>query len=195
MANAFDSANFPTREPSELVIGDRWMWKRTDLATDYPIASYSLTYSFRLDGAGSTTFSITASESGTEYLVEVASATTAAYTAGTYRWQAYINRTSDSQRFEIGTGTTVIVPNRAVSTADPRTHVKKTLDAIEATIEGRATLDQMSYSIAGRSLSRTPLGDLVALRDKYKTLYTQELNAERINQGLAPKNKLLVRFR
>lgn len=194
MANAFDSANFPEREPDQLVIGDRWMWKRTDLATDYPIATYGLTYTARLDGAGSTTFAITASESGTVYTVEVASATTAAYTAGTYRWQAYITRTSDSQRIEVDSGSFLVIPNRAVSTADPRSHVKKVLDAIEATIEGRASVDQMGYSIAGRSLSRTPIADLLVLRDRYRIDYRSEQNSERIANGLPSKNRLLTRF-
>ena len=194
MANAFDSANYPETEPSELVIGDRWMWKRTDLATDYPIASYGLSYTARLEGAGSTTFSITASESGTDYTVEVASSTTATYTAGTYQWQAYITRTSDSQRIVVDSGTFKVIANRSASTADPRSHVKKVLDAIQATIEGRATQDQMAYSIAGRSLSRTSIADLLLLRDTYQAEYNRELDAERINNGLKSRNKILTRF-
>ena len=82
--NAFDSDNFATVEPEVLTIGDRWVWKRTDLGTDYPPSSYALSYSARLQGAGSTAISITASESGDDYLVEVASATTPSYTAGAY---------------------------------------------------------------------------------------------------------------
>lgn len=82
--NAFDCDNFATVEPEVLTIGDRWVWKRTDLGTDYPPSSYALSYSARLQGAGSTVISITASESGDDYLVEVASATTPSYTAGAY---------------------------------------------------------------------------------------------------------------
>ena len=67
--NAFDSDNFATVEPEVLTIGDRWVWKRTDLGTDYPPSSYALSYSARLQGAGSTAISITASESGDDYLV------------------------------------------------------------------------------------------------------------------------------
>lgn len=194
MANAFDSANFPETEPSELVIGDRWMWKRTDLATDYPIADYSLTYTARREGSGSTTFSITASESGTTYTVEVASATTAGYTPGTYQWQAYITRTSDSQRVVVDSGTFTVIANRSASTADPRSHVKIVLDAIKATIEGRATKDQMAYSINGRSLSLTSVADLILLRDTYQLEYNRELDAERIRNGLKTKNKILTRL-
>jgi hypothetical protein len=33
MANKFDRDNYPTQEPDVLVIGDRWMWRRPDLAS------------------------------------------------------------------------------------------------------------------------------------------------------------------
>lgn len=195
MTNAFDSTNYQTTEPSELVIGDRWLWKRADLGLLYAPADYALTYVADKQGAGSTTFSITATESGSEYLIEVASATTAGYTSGTYNWQAYITRTSDSQRLSVARGQWTVIPNLSASTADPRSHVKKVLDAIEAVIESRASLDQMSYSIAGRSLSRTPINDLLVLRDKYRSEYMRELDADRVSRGLARKNKLLVRFK
>ena len=90
--NAFDSGNFATVEPEVITIGDHWVWKRTDLGTDYPPSSYALSYSARLQGARSTAISITTSESGDDYLVEVASATLASYTAGTYSWSDYITR-------------------------------------------------------------------------------------------------------
>ena len=194
MGNAFDSANYPTREPEELVVGDRWAWKRPDLSASYPTADYTLTYSCDKEGSGTTTFSITANESAGQYLVEVASATTANYSAGTYAWQAYITRASDSARTSVGAGTFTVLANLSASTADPRSHVKKTLDAIEAVIENRATIDQMAYSIAGRSLSKTPLADLLKFRDSYKAEYATELNTERRKNGLPPRNRLLVRL-
>ncbi|MFZ5697759.1 MAG: hypothetical protein ACOY9J_03400 [Pseudomonadota bacterium] len=195
MGNAFDSTNYPTTEPAELVIGDRWAWKRSDLSSDYPLDSYSLSYAISKQGTTSTIVTLTATESGSDYLIEVASATTATYTAGTYNWQAYITRSSDSARHSIGHGTFRVLSNLSASTADPRTHVKKTLDAIEAVIEGRASIDQMGYTIQGRTLQKTPIPDLLLLRDKYKTEYARELDAERLAQGRAPRNRLLTRFR
>ena len=192
MGNAFDSANFPATEPSELIIGDRWLWKRPDLAVEYPSSAYTVSYTADKQGAGSTTFSITAT--GTEHTVEVASATTAGYTAGTYAWQLYVTRTSDSQRLSLARGTWTVITNLSASTADPRSHAKKVLDAIEATIEGRASIDQMSYSIQGRTLARTPLADLMKLRDEYRAEYAAELNNERRAQGKPARNRLLVRL-
>ena len=194
MGNAFDSANYPSGEPSELVAGDRWAWKRDDLGADYPPASYALSYSARLESSGATEIEITASESGSDYIVEVVSATTAGYTAGVYHWQAYITRTADSERITVDSGTFEVVANRDAATTDPRSHVKKTLDAIEAVIEDRASKDQESYTINGRSLTRTSLEDLVNLRDIYKALYADEQRKERIANGQGHSGRVLARF-
>ena len=194
MANLFDSTNYPTTEPGTIIAGDRIAWKRSDLDSDYPIASYSLKYSARLENAGSTEIEITASESGSDYIVEVGQATTAAYTAGVYHWQAYIIRTSDSERITVDSGTWEVKANRDAATTDPRGHVKKVLDAIEAVIESRASKDQESYSIAGRSLGRTPIADLILLRDKYRAEYVRETRNERIANGLGHGGIIKTRF-
>lgn len=191
--SAFDSADYPTKEPSTLIAGDRWAWKRDDLYADYPPADFSLKYSARLELAG-TEIEITATESGNEYLIEVSSVTTTGYTAGTYHWQSYIIRTSDSERITLGSGTWEVKANRDAATTDPRGHVKKVLDAIEAVIEARATKDQESYTINGRSLSRTPIKDLIVLRDTYRIEYQRELAAERVARGLGNPRRIGVRF-
>ena len=194
MANLFDSANYPQREPLALVIADRWAWKRDDLG-DYPAASYTLKYACRLEAAGSTEIEITATANGTAFKVEVAAATTATYTTGIYHWQAYITRNSDSERVTVDTGTFEIRANRDLATGDPRGHYKIVLDNIEAVIEKRATKDQESYSINGRSLTRTSLDELVRLRDTYRAKYLTELNRERARKGLGHRGRLLTRFK
>lgn len=193
MPNLFDSANYPTREPSELVIGDRWLWKRTDLGADYPPADYSLKYSLRLEGSG-TEIEINAIEIAADYLVEVASVTTAAFTAGRYRWQAYITRSSDAQRITLNSGSVQVKANRDAATGDPRSHARKVLDAIEAVIEGRASKDQEEYSIANRSLKRTPIAELLVLRDRYRSEAANEKSAEDMANGLGSSRRIGVRF-
>lgn len=189
MGNLFDSSNYPSTEPDTIIAGDRWAWKRTDIGTDYPPASYDLTYSARLEASGATEIGITASESGSDYIVEVAAATTAAYTVGVYHWQAYITRTADSERVTVDIGTFEVIADRDNATTDPRSHIKIVLDAIQAVIEGRATKDQESYSIQGRSLSRTSIEDLLMLRDRYQTLHLQEENEVK-----GTNNKIRVRL-
>ena len=189
MANLFDSTNYRTEEPTleefgfPIVAGDRLAWKREDLGADYPPASYALTYNARLNGAGSTSISITASESGDDYLVEEGSSTTASYTTGIYQWSASITRSSDSERIQIASGTWEVVENKATSTADPEPFEKTVLDAIQAVIQGRASQDQMSYSIAGRSLSRMDPDDLHTWEAVYKAKWLKLKRMQRAREG------------
>jgi hypothetical protein len=196
MANLFDRDNYPTQEPDLLVVGDRWMWRRPDLVADYPTADYALTYEFHEDsgGGGSHKFTITATETSTDYIVEIASATTASYTAGEYNWYAFITRSSDSQRIAVDEGHTKIELNFANTNADNRSHAKKVLDAIQAVLENRASQDQMSYSIAGRSLSRMSIDDLMRFRDRYRAEYNKEIKQKRIKNKQDTGNTIKARF-
>ena len=192
MANLFDNSEYPQREPLAFIAGDRWSWKRLDLAL-YS-SGYALTYSARREADGGEEITISASISGTDFIVEVPSATTAAFPPGVYHWQAYITRASDSQRITIDSGTFDVSPNRDLATTDPRSHFKIVLDNIEAVIEERATKDQEAYSINGRSLSRTPVADLQQLADSYRGKYNAEINRHRAKKGLGHHGRLLTRF-
>jgi hypothetical protein len=185
----------PTGEPTEVVVGDTWTWKRDDLAVDYPPASYALSYVLKIEGSTASPISLTASESGNEYRVTVAAATTAGYTAGTYRWDAYMTRSSDNARVRIGFGQLVVLPNRATSTVDPRSHAQKVLAAIEALLEGRSTQDVNSYSIKDRSLSKMTAEELVQWREYYRREVNREKINERVRLGKSTGRTMAVRFR
>tara|TARA_R100000353_G_scaffold93293_1_gene68585 strand:- start:1121 stop:1729 length:609 start_codon:yes stop_codon:yes gene_type:complete len=193
LANKFDSANFPTQVPSELQLGDFWAWKRDDLAADYPLADYALSYEFNLiDGSTAANFTLTATESGNEYIISTSSTTS--YTVGNYNWISYITRSSDSARVKLEEGYVEIQDNYATTSNSVRSHAKKVLDAIEAVIENRASMDQQSMSIAGRSLSRMSITDLMTFRDRYKAEYLKEVKIARIKNGLASGNTIKVNF-
>ena len=196
MSNAFDRANYTTKEPSKLVLGDYWAWRRDDLANDYPVGTFALTYEFHEDsgGGGNKKFTITATEADSTYYIEVGSSTTASYETGDYIWEAYITRSADSERIMVDSGRTEITTNLANTNADLRSHAKKVLDAIENVLEGRATIDQASMSIAGRSLSRTPIPDLMELRDRYKAEYLKEIKLARIRNKQGSGNTIKVKF-
>ena len=194
MANLFDTGNVPTTEPAKIVAGDLLQWKRTDLGTDYANGSYTLSYKARLEGTGSTVITITAAASGDDYLVSVGQSTTASYTAGDYRWQAYITRDSDSERLTIDSGTFEVVANRSASTADPRSHAKTMLDKIESILEGRADGDVSAYSINGRSLTKLDITELLMWRDRYRADYLREVHRERALNGTATGSTVLARF-
>lgn len=194
--NVFDSANFPTAEPSRLVVGDYWAWKRPDLATDYPTASYSLTYVARLESNPAAVITIAANGGSGEFIATVGKATTATYTPGRYRWTAYVTQTAgDQERAEIGSGYFDLVANLATDAEDRRTHAARTLENIRAVIENRATLDQQEYTIAGRSLKRMMVDELLTFRREYERLVKLEQDAELLRQGKGKARKIQVGFR
>lgn len=191
MANAFDSTEAPQGEPLEIVAGDFIQWKREDLTTDYPSASYTLKYSARLQGTGTTEIEITG---GTDHLVQVSSSVTALYTAGTYSWQAYITRNSDSERILVASGYWDVLANSDESTADPRSHAEIMLNKIESLLEGKADSDVSSYSIAGRSLTKMTPEELLTWRNFYKAEVLRERQKEDIKLGRKTPTTVKVRF-
>jgi hypothetical protein len=115
--------------------------------------------------------------------------TTAAYKAGLYRWTAVVD--DGTERVTLASGLVNVLPDPAKTGAgfDPRSHARKTLEAIEAVIEGRATKDQEEYTIGNRSLKRTPTKELLEFRDKYRADVAREDIAAGRQSG-----KLVVRF-
>jgi len=196
MSNLFDRANYPTQEPDTIVIGDRLVWRRDDIADTYPTSTFALTYEFHKDsgGGGSHQFEITATEADSTYFIEVGSSTTASYTDGDYIWNAYITRSADSERIRIDTGRSSVVLNLANTNADLRSHAKKVLDNIEAVLENRASIDQSSFSIAGRSLSRMSIDELLTFRDRYHAEYLEEIKKARIKNKQRSGNTIEVKF-
>lgn len=114
--------------------------------------------------------------------------------AGDYWWQAVA--TKGSERCTVASGQFTVTPSleEQASGYDGRSHVKKVLDALNAMLEKRATLDQQSYSIQGRSLSRMSIEDLYTWRDKYQRMYDAERERERIQQGMGNGRKVQIRF-
>tara|TARA_Y100000593_G_C4314566_1_gene340166 strand:+ start:2390 stop:2998 length:609 start_codon:yes stop_codon:yes gene_type:complete len=200
MANLFDSTNYRTQEPTlktyghPIIAGDFLAWKREDLNSDYANTAYTLSYQARQSGSGTTVIALTASASGSDYVVEVASSTTRSYGVGTYYWDAYITKNSNSERIRIANGQWEIVGDKATDNADPRSSNQKIYEAVVAVIEGRASQDQMSYSIAGRSLSRMSVEDLIQFEGIYKARWMKEVNQSRIRDGLGTTNTIHARL-
>jgi hypothetical protein len=176
-------ADIPTTEPTSLRAGDTWRWLRT--LDDYPATDWTLKYRFRHPTLAG--FEIVASASGSDHSVTVSAATSAGYGAGTWAWVAWVEGGS-SEKYTVDQGTVEIAADfraaAASATLDTRSHARKVLAAIEAVIENRATLDQEEYTIAGRSLKRTPAGELLKLRLRYLNEVRNEQAAERLANGL-----------
>ena len=200
MGNLFDSSQYRTQEPTieeyghPIIAGDYLAWKREDLNSDYSNSSYTLSYQARQAGNGTYVITITASASGSDYLVQVGQSTTRPYNVGLYYWDAYITRNSDSERIRIDSGQWEVIGDKATDNAAPRTSNQKIYEAVIAVIEGRASQDQMSYSIAGRSLSRMSIQDLIEFEGIYKARWMKEVNQSRIKDNLGTKNTIHARF-
>lgn len=182
--------------PSTMRAGDTIEWDES--VSDYPAGNgYTLAFSLRSQGKAPIT--ITANSNGNDYAISVAPANTTAWTPGNYYYQAYVFMSSNgvvTEKHTLQAGQVEILANltAADSQLDPRSHAKKCLDAIEAVLEGRATRSELSYSIAGRSISLMTPSEIVEWRDYYSKEYADELNADAVEQGKDSSAQVKIGF-
>tara|TARA_R100001443_G_scaffold114112_2_gene129626 strand:- start:3857 stop:4495 length:639 start_codon:yes stop_codon:yes gene_type:complete len=180
--------------PYEFYAGDTVIWQIENLHTDYSNSTHTLTYKFRLENNGSTTFSVDATADGNNYKITLGASTTASITEGKYNFISYVTRTSDNARVTVDRGMVEVKPNLASSTSETRSHAKKMLDLIESLLEGKATKDVSSYSIAGRSLNKMSVSELLEWRNYYKTEYNREISKQRNENEDGSGNTIKISF-
>lgn len=122
-------------------------------------------------------FNVTGAASGTSHSFTVDAATTAGKAPGSYKWT--IRATAAGVAETVDEGWIEILPNPASTTrTDPRGWARRTLEAIEAFLEGNATTAQASMTINGRSIARWSLQELLQWRDKLRAeVQTEEQGA------------------
>ena len=179
--------------PYTIYSGDTSIWKITDLNTDYSNTTHTLSYYFRLESTGAG-FTINASADNDDYLINISASVTGSQTAGIYHYIAYVTRSSDSARITVDPGQIEIKPNLASSSADPRSHAKIMIDKIESLLEGKADKDVSSYSIAGRSLNKMSVQELLDWRTYYKAEYNREIAKMRNANGDGSGNTIKISF-
>lgn len=110
-------------------------------------------------------------------------------------WAWALRATRGAEVVEIDAGAIIIAADIDSLPAghDGRSHAARVLDAIEAVIENRATLDQQKYTINNRELWRTPIPELLLLRDRYRAELRREQQARRTGQSLLGR-QIKVRF-
>lgn len=130
----------------------------------YPAPEWRLSVVLR----GPSVIDLHAVPDGRNHLLHVPATTTREWLHGEYAVSVRAQRGDDIE--EIDSGTVTVRPDIAQLAAghDARSHVQRVLDAIEAVLEKRATLDQEQYRINNRELRRTPIADLLKLRDRYR---------------------------
>lgn len=167
-----------TTEPTLLVLGDLWTWERT--IPDYPASSYDLSYVFYKEQTPAVRFSIAATADGDTFVVEETDTNT--HVAGDYAWSSFLTNT-DSERILFERGRTEVKDDPLTATGDLRSHARKCLESIEAVLEGRASNDVLSYAIGNRQLGKTPIADLLKMRDYYAAKVREEEAIEKAERG------------
>jgi hypothetical protein len=190
------SNDLPTYEPREIATGETPKWKKS--LADYPAGEgWELKYYFRGAGAG---FDVTAVADGDGYLVAVPAGATDDLTPGNYFWQAWVSL--GGEKCQVGEGSVTVkqgfMSMEAGTTVDNRSKARKILDAIDATLEGRATTDQQQYQISGgggyRMLMKIPVGELITLRKEYARICAREKRRARVRRGGTLFSTVKVRF-
>lgn len=181
-------ADIPTTEPAVLNAGDTLRWTRS--LADYP-ASAGWVLSYILINAAAK-ITITGSASGDDHSILVPAATSAGYTPGSYDWRARVTKAAEV--YTVGEGRLTVRNAFGAATFDARTHARKTLEAIEAVIEGRASSEVSYYMIGGRQLRYLTPAELLTLRDKYRAEVAREDAAAAVAAGLPDRRRVYVRF-
>lgn len=178
--------------PTRAVAGDTWTWLWS--SADYP-ASAAWVLAWRVVGAG-IALDITTVASGDAHLATASAAATAALAVGVAGVPCTLVgwASKAGERFEVYRAGCLVLPNPATITGDLRGHAARTLAAIDALLEGRATKDQQSYKIGERELSRIPIPELLSLRDYYRAEAKREADADALASGQARPRMVVTRM-
>jgi len=178
-------SDIATSEPLSFRAGDLVQWKKS--IADYPASSYSLKYYLV---KSSKQIVITATADGDDYLISIPAATSAAYEAGRYFYQARIELGAEVHT--VKEGVIEILPNLATQSTgyEWREHAEQILENIEAVLLNKATADNLSYTVAGRSLSKYSWAELQDMR----THYQAELLKFNRKYGLTRPSRIEVQF-
>jgi hypothetical protein len=182
------SNQIPKQEPQSMIAGDAYVWRIED---DAHPANDGWVLSYRLIST-SHNINLTTTADGAVHVVDIASAASANFNAGTYTWHRQF--TKDGNRKTVATGILKITPNTVSTTSlDGRSHARKMLEAIEAALEGTATANQMHIlQVSGLDKSlQQDVGKLLQLRSKYQIEVKREEAAAGIGRG---RGNVYVRF-
>lgn len=154
-----------SRIPRKLTAGDTVTW--SEVLPEYPALTYSVSVVLIAAGAGSkVTFTAEGSEDTHEF--SLSSVESGALSAGRYDYQ--LIATGDGFRATLDRGSIEVLADLSgLTTHDGRDWLDTAIDALEASLAGRASRVQMERTIDGVTIKElTPLEQL-ALLDKLHT--------------------------
>lgn len=154
----------------------------TDLSTSYPQYSAGAGYVLTLTLVGKDgKYELLGT--GTPWTFQATAAVTALWVPDTYVFILAFSKTGE--RHTVTSGTVTIQPDiSSQQTFDGRTQAQRTLEAIEAVIEKRASTDQKQYTIQGRSLVKMDVAELFKIRDMYRMEVMREKRQTSLAAGI-----------
>ena len=186
--------------PSTIRAGDTIQW-RDDATTDNlgtPIDSstWTLTYWLRFNATNEAA-SVIGTAYGSGWAFTIPAATSAAFDAGTWYWQAIASKVGGV--VTLGSGSSTVEPSLSyVGTApafDGRTQAQKDLEAVQLAIRTLLSGGSVKeYRIGQRSIKRYDLAELIQLEAKLKADVKREEAAQLMANGLGNPRNMFVRF-
>jgi hypothetical protein len=137
---------------------------------------------------------MSSSESDSDaFTFSVPASATSGWTAGQYTYIIYV--TKDTDRFRVETGTVNVIRDYvSMDSYENRSWAERTLNAVNATLEGRASSDINSMTHRGRQISKMPIPELLQLRSQLIKEVNREKVQERLARGEGSGRLIRVRF-
>lgn len=158
--------------------------------------SWSLSYYLRTNTAtdGAT---VVGTAYGTGWEFAIAAATSVAFDAGQWYWQAVATKTGST--VTLGSGQLTVLRSLSYTgtpgAVDGRSQAQQDLDAVQAAIRAIVAGGvAKEYTIGNRNLKKYDMADLLQLEAKLKAEVKREQMADLIANGLGNPHNLFVRF-
>lgn len=187
--------------PAQIRAGDTVKWR--DVAASDNLGNaisssggWSLIYSLRTNTA-SEGATVTGTAYGTGWEFTISQATTAAFDAGNWYWQAEAR--NSGVHVTLGAGQLEVLPGLSYTGTpgafDGRTQAQKDLDAVQSAIRSIISGGAVAeYTIGSRRLKKMEMTDLLTLESSLKASVKREQAAQLQANGLGNPHNLYVRF-
>lgn len=183
------TAQIPAIEPNTIRVGDTV--KFTKCFADYPASDgWELAYELGGQASQSLDFGTEVTADGDGFAITIPASTTGAWQEGVYWYRGRVSKSGEV--FTVAEGT-LSVTSTTQAYAE-RDHVQKVIDALDAMMEKKATKDQQSYAIQGRSISRMTIDEIIRWRNYYRGELKRLERQERLSKGLGTGTTIQTRF-
>jgi hypothetical protein len=186
--------------PAQITAGDTVKWRdvatKDNLGNVIDSSAWTLTYYLRTNTASEGATAVAAAY-GSGWETTLSAATTAAFDAGHWFWQAIA--TKASEKLTLGAGqldvSAALNYTGTPGAFDGRTQAHKDLDAVDAAIRAIVSGGVVQeYTIGNRRLKKYDLTELQVLRSRLIAEVKREQAAASVAQGLGNPHNLFVRF-